>query len=61
LEVWSEKVAQDHDSLQIFGCPVYYHVKEDELGTRARRGVFMDFKKGVKGYNIWDLKDKKTS
>jgi len=29
LKVWSEKVAQDYDSLQVFGCLSYYLVKED--------------------------------
>jgi len=31
LKVWSRKVAQVYDLLQIFGCPTYYHVKEDKL------------------------------
>jgi len=35
LEVWSEKVAQDYDSLRLFECPTYYHVKEDKLDRRA--------------------------
>jgi len=33
--------------------------KEDKLGPRARKGVFIGFKKDVKGYKIWDPKDKK--
>ena len=31
LEVWSEKADQDYDSLRVFDCPAYYHVKEDKL------------------------------
>jgi len=31
LEVLSEKTAQDYDSLRVFGCLTYYHVKEDKL------------------------------
>ena len=50
VKVWSERVAQDYDSLQIFSCPAYYHVKEDKLDPRARKGVFIGFNKGVKGY-----------
>ena len=53
------KVAQDYDSLQIFGCLAYYHVKKYKLSPNARKGVFMGFKKGVKGYKIWDPKGKK--
>ena len=59
LEVWSGKVAQDYDSLWVFECPIYYHVKEDKLDPRARKGVSVGFKKGVKGYKIWDSKDRK--
>ena len=59
LEVWSGTAAQDYDSLRVFGCPAYYHIKEDKLDPRAKKGVFVGFKKGVKGYEIWDPKDKK--
>ena len=37
LEVWSEKVAQNYDSLWVFGCLSYYHIKEDKLDPRARK------------------------
>jgi len=59
LEVWSEKTAQDYNSLRIFGYPTYYHIKEGNLDPRAKKRVFVGFKKGVKGYNIWDPKNKK--
>ena len=59
LEAWSEKVAQDFDLLRIFGCSVYYHIKEDKLDPRAKKSVSVGFKKGLKRYKIWDLKDKK--
>ena len=60
MEVQSGKPAQDYDSLRIFECPTYYHVKEDKLDYRAKKYVFWVFKKGIKGYKIWDPKDKKT-
>jgi len=53
------KAAQDYDSLRIFGCPAYYHLKEGKLDPRAKKGVSVGFKRGVKGYKIWDPKDKK--
>jgi len=56
LEVWSGKAAQDYDSLRVFGCPAYYHAKEDKLDLRAKKGVFVGFKRGIKGYKIWDPK-----
>ena len=58
LEVWSGKAAQNYDSLRVFECPAYYHVKEDKLDPRAKKGVFIGFKKGVKDHKIWDPKDK---
>jgi len=58
LEVWSGKTAQDYDSLRVFRYPPYYHVKEVKLDPRAKKCVFVGFKKGVKGYKIGDPKDK---
>ncbi|KAH9782808.1 Integrase catalytic domain-containing protein [Citrus sinensis] len=59
MEMWSGKHAQDYDSLRIFGCPSYYHVKDGKLDPRARKVIFVGFKGGVKGFKLWDLKDKK--
>ncbi|KAH9727063.1 retrovirus-related pol polyprotein from transposon TNT 1-94-like protein [Citrus sinensis] len=59
MEIWSGKHAQDYDSLRIFGCPAYYHVKDGKLDSRARKAIFMRFKGGVKGFKLWDLEDKK--
>jgi len=59
VEVWSENAAQDYDMLRIFGCLAYYHVKEDKLDPRVKKDVFLGFKRGVKSYKRWDLKDKK--
>jgi len=59
LKAWSEKVAQDYDLLRVFECPSCYHIKEDKLDPRAKKGVFIGFKKSVKGYKIWDPKYKK--
>jgi len=49
LEVWSGKPAQNYDSPRVFECPAYYHVKEDKLDPRAKKGVFVGFKRGIKG------------
>jgi len=45
--------------LRVFECPAYYHIKEDKLDPRAKKRVFVGFKRGIKGYKIWDPKDKK--
>ena len=44
---------------RVLGHLAYYHIKEDKLDTRAKKCVYVGFKKGVKGYETWDLKDKK--
>ncbi|KAH9660217.1 hypothetical protein KPL70_024138 [Citrus sinensis] len=59
MEMWSGKHAQDYNSLRVFGCPAYYHVKDGKLDTRARKFIFVGFKGGVKGFKLWDLEDKK--
>ncbi|KAH9751460.1 hypothetical protein KPL71_014309 [Citrus sinensis] len=59
MKMWSEKHTQDYDSLRIFGCPAYYHVKDGKLDHRARKTIFVGFKGGVKGFKLWDLEDKK--
>jgi len=41
LEFWSEKTAPDYDSLRGFDCPAYYHVKEDKLDPRTKKGLFV--------------------
>jgi len=39
LEDWSEKASQKYDSLRVFGYPAYYHVEEDKLNLRVKKGV----------------------
>jgi len=41
----SKKVAQDYDSLRIFGCSIYYHVKEDKLGRERGNKYSLDSRK----------------
>jgi len=58
LEIWSGKVAQDHDFLLIFGCLDYYHVKEDKLDPRARKSMFIGFKKSKRVQNLGSERQK---
>lgn len=59
FEVWSSKHA-DYSSLRAFGYTVYYHVNEGKLEPRAKKGVFVGFKDGVKGYRIWSPSKKRV-
>ncbi|KAJ4706252.1 Retrovirus-related Pol polyprotein from transposon TNT 1-94 [Melia azedarach] len=58
FEVWSGKPA-DYSNLRAFGCTVYYHVNEGKLEPRAKKGVFVGYGDGVKGYRIWSPSEKR--
>ncbi|CAL1356411.1 unnamed protein product [Linum trigynum] len=51
-EVWYGKPA-DYSSLKVFECPIYYHVDEGKLNPRAKKGVFVGYEDGVKGFRVW--------
>ena len=59
LEVWSGKPVSDYDTLRVFGCPAYYHVRESKLDPRAKKSIFMGLQSGVKGYKVWDPEARK--
>ena len=42
----------DYSNLRIFGYPAYYHVSEGKLNATAKKGIFLGYDDGVKGYNI---------
>ena len=52
LKVWSGKPISDFNSLHIFECVAYYHVKDGKLNPRAKKGLYLEFNKGVKRYKI---------
>jgi len=52
MEMWSGKAATDYDMLRVFGCHAYYHVSNGKLKPRARKVVFLGFKRGVEGYKL---------
>ncbi|CAM8964428.1 unnamed protein product [Rhodiola kirilowii] len=58
-EVWSGKPA-NYSLLRVFGCTVYYHVSEGKLEPRAKKGIFVGFRDGVKGYRIWSSSEKRV-
>ena len=50
--MWPGKHAQDYDSIHVFECPTYYHVKNDKFDPRARKTIFVGFRGTVKGYKL---------
>ena len=59
FELWSGKSA-DYTNLRIFGCTAYYHVNEGKLEPRAKKGVFVGYGDGVKGFRIWSPSEKRV-
>jgi hypothetical protein len=61
-EVWtSKKTSFEH--IRVCGCDSYVHVTKEnrsKLDNKAKKCIFMGYKDGVKGYNIWNPKTKKT-
>jgi hypothetical protein len=52
----------DYFGLRVFGCLVYVHVSNDKrskLDPKSRQCILYIYKKGVKGFKLWDLKENK--
>jgi len=45
--------------LRVFEIPAYFNVKDDKVNLRAKKFVFLDAKKNVKDYKLWDLENKR--
>jgi hypothetical protein len=48
--------------LRVFGCDAYIHVLKEnrsKLDKKDEKCIFIDYKDGVKGYNLWNLETKK--
>ena len=58
MEIWSGGAARDHSSLRVFDCPAYVDVKKDMLDSKVNKLVFLGYKKDLKGYMLWDPKNK---
>jgi hypothetical protein len=60
-EVWSgKKPSLQH--LRVFGCDAYVHVPKEnssKLDKKAEKCIFIGYKDGVKGYNLWNPETKK--
>ena len=61
-EVWTaKKPSLSH--LKVFGCDAYVHVPNDErieLNSKSERCIFIRYKDGLKGYNIWNQETRKV-
>ena len=58
LEILSGGAACDHGSLRVFGYPTYVDIKKDMLDFKVNKLVFLGYKEDLKGYKLWNLKNK---
>jgi len=47
IEIWSGK-SNDYSMLNVFGCPIYYHVDHSKFEHRSRNEVLLAMRVGVK-------------
>uniref|UniRef100_A0A2N9HC61 Integrase catalytic domain-containing protein n=1 Tax=Fagus sylvatica TaxID=28930 RepID=A0A2N9HC61_FAGSY len=55
-EVWTGQEV-DYSFMRIFRCPAYVHISSEDrskLDPKSKKCIFLGFKKGVKGYKLWD-------
>uniref|UniRef100_A0A2N9FEH3 CCHC-type domain-containing protein n=1 Tax=Fagus sylvatica TaxID=28930 RepID=A0A2N9FEH3_FAGSY len=55
-EVWTGQEV-DYSFMRIFGCLAYVHISGEDrskLDPKSKKCIFLGFKKGVKGYKLWD-------
>ena len=55
-EVWTGQEV-DYSFMRIFDYPVYVHILGEDrskLDPKSKKCIFISFKKGIKGYKLWD-------
>jgi hypothetical protein len=61
-EVWTgNKSSLTH--LRVFGCDAYVHVPKEnksKLDKNVKKCIFIGYKDGLKGYNLWNPEIKKV-
>jgi hypothetical protein len=61
-EVWTGK-EPSLTHLKVFGCDAYVHVLKEnrsKLDKKAEKCIFIGYKDGLKGYNLWNPETKKV-
>ncbi|CAL9235463.1 unnamed protein product [Arabidopsis halleri] len=57
-EVWTGAKPK-YEELRVFGSVAYIHSDQGKLNPRAKKGVFVGYPAGVKGYKFWLVEEKK--
>ena len=59
LDIWSGETAQDYDLMRVFESPACFSAKDGKVNLQAKKFVFLGVKRNMKGYKLWDPKNKK--
>nr|AAC62132.1 copia-like retroelement pol polyprotein [Arabidopsis thaliana] len=59
-ELWTSAVP-NFSGLKRFGCVVYVYSQEGKLDPRAKKGVFVGYPNGVKGFRVWMIEEERCS
>jgi hypothetical protein len=62
VEVWNGK-EPSLTHLKVFGCDAYVHVPKEnksKMDKKAEKCIFIGYKDGLKGYNLWNPETKKV-
>ena len=59
LDSWSDGAAQDYGLLRVFRSLTYFSAKDGKVHLRAKKFIFLGLKRNLKGYKLWDPKNKK--
>lgn len=51
-ELWKD-MPPSLKHLRIFGCDAYIHTNKGKLEPRSKKGIFLRYLDGVKGYKVW--------
>lgn len=57
-EMWTGH-PPDYKVLRRFGSVTYVHADQGKLNPRAKKGIFVGYPTGIKGFRVWLLDDKK--
>ena len=60
MDIWSGRAAQNYGMLQLFGCPTYFSIKDDNLNPRVKKFVLLGVKRNLKGH-VMRLQKKKIA
>jgi hypothetical protein len=58
-EVWMKRTT-NYSKLKTFECPAYCYINNGKLESRAKQGIFVGYRIGVKDYRTFDIESSKV-